>query len=1290
MLNQRGQISVWGTSKALPVLFSRTQLYLVGSLAMSDDVCQTRFNRPKSGRPGRRGQQDEDNVSQQYGQAMTSNPGRASTSVRMNKGRESPSLSIAKRRTSPSPSMNAGRASPNPTLAKGRASPSPSLTKGRASPSLNANKGRESPSLASSRGRASPSLNKGRSSPSPTKGRTSPNPSMTKGRSSPTKQSRGPMGRPPSAQVPRGGRATPDDSRLSNGRSSITNIRSHPSIDETDASTRPGSVNGSVSVFITDGEDFAGKSSDYDSASMTTLSSGEPSGLTLCDTDSGIIDVALASDRNAAGSTQSENDDRLGRISRVVTTVSTLQESLSDMFREAKTILTGYQSQLKEKSIAEFTSQVSDFSQTFSSLTNAYQACEKVTGNISEQLKDIRTLTSEICELVAQGAEREGIQAWVEESDQNIRDKAFLKEQLIAKQKAQEAKIQRIKTIYARASEEASSSREMVALAEVQSTQAESAVIEAVHQSEEAVRRAEEARQAEEAKRKAEEEAKKRAEEARRKREEEERRKREEEERQIKEAAKRRGSTLDEERIKAQLEKEKREAEARNLNNWPRFIYSIEPGDFDPGLGVVVRSQEGTVDRDSLRVSLVDQLTDSLPLGESEELISNIVSISPTVSEEQLQFPEPMAVAIPHCGPRLYPGREAVVKMRTEDGQIHYLATTEVFFDDIKDLHFVQVRVRTFGTFGVFLRIKRENISLDWRGGKFMSSVDSRVTVAWQPRAFRNTFGITMEVQNVDQHIVTDLKKKFPIECEPLISTGCIVRFKMPKEKSSSKLTITMPCPLNPTSRPVRPKTARNSSTANNNIMNNSDKNNKENTSTENRPLSARFAFGPTNTKDTGSLEEEIHLLRQVDDGPWVKVEDIALSHPKKRDVVSFDLSLPFTRLSVLRTTSGLSGPKVERMLGQVIEHLTWRPTCLITRQKVSNPSSVLVTCSQPAYLPRVLDDLSKEGYEDGPHPSQELNLIEGQRLELRFRGNVAHQDNQVFRNAFVFNSHCPFRVTFDIFEQDKFAQKGFDSYRGFAQFITTRRARKTSVYVEDRDKASVQKSREQASSDEELLCEQLLVLPKPDPETPRPLNLARVELSSGGVMSEDLLRFLSQNLQFNDWKRLAQLLNVRSSRVQAILRQNMANDTACVIYDLLVTWSKRLPRVADRIEILKQALTTIGRADLGQELVTRDAEVKATKTQNAREAHLQRAFLAVVRHPLAVTQWKQLARFLDVDEEEIEVIEIAQNTPQERCHKSLYAWKDQLGDQATVQLLAKLLKACRYPKLAKDIESIV
>ncbi|GFS16165.1 death domain-containing protein 1-like [Elysia marginata] len=1255
---------------------------------MSEDVCQTRFNRPKSGRPGRRGQQDEDKLLSHSEEDAVSNSSskqaKAPTSIRVNKGRESPSLSMAKGRDSPSPALGTGRASPSPTLAKGRMSPSPSLNKGRASPSLSSSKGRESPSLTLNRGRASPSLNMGRSSPSPTKGRASPNPSMVKGRSSPTKQSRGPTGRPPHPQAPRGGRATPDDSRQSNGRSSIADTRGPSSVDDIDAPTRPSSA----SVFITDGEDFAGRSSDYDSASLTTTSSGDPTGTKSCDNDSGIHGIASPVDQNASpNSPTSEPEDRHSRLSRAVNTISALQESLSEMFKEAKAILTGYHSELKEKSIAEFSSQVSDFSRTFSSLSTVYQTCEKVTGNISDHLKDIRNLTSEISELVTQGAEREGIQAWVEETDQDIRDKAFLKEQLAAKQKAQEAKIQRIKMIYAKASEEALSSREMVAQAEVQCTQAEAAAIEAVHQSEEAVRKAEETRQAEESKRKAEEEAKKRAEELQRKREEEEKRKREEEERELKEAAKRRGSSLDDERFKAQLEKEKREAEARNLNNWPRFIYSIEPGDYDPGIGAIVRSQEGTLTTDDLKVSLVDQLTNSLPLGESEELISNIIDITPSGSEEQFKFPEPMAIALPHCGPRLYLGREAVVKMRTQDGQIHSLPTTEVFFDDIKELHFVQVRVRTFGTFGVFLRIKRENLSFDWRGGKLMSSVDSRVTVAWQPRAFRNTAGMTLEVQNVDQHIVTDVKKKHPIECEPLISAGCIVRFSVPKQKTTSALTITLPCPFNPAHRPVRPKTARNNSTNNMNSNNSTiHSNNKDQTPIEDRPLSARFSFGPTSTKDNEPVEE-IHLLRQVDDGPWVKVEDVILSHPKKRDIVSFDISLPFTRLSVLRTSSGLNASKVEKMLNHVIEHLTWRPTCLITRQKTMDPSSVMVTCCHPTNLRRVLEDLSKEGYEHGPHPSRELNLTEGQRLELRFRGNVANDDNQL-RNAFVFNSHIPFRVFFDVTEQDQFAQKGFDSYRGFVQFFTTRKARKFSQFFDDKERIFVQRAREQSLSGEELLCEHLLILPKPEPETPRPLNVARVELSSGGAMTEDLLRFLSQNLQYNDWKRLAQLLNVRSSRVQAILRQNMANDTSCVIYDLLVTWSKRLPRVLDRVEVLKQALTTIGRTDLAQELQARDAEAKANRTKQTRDAHLQRAFLSVVRHPLASTQWKQLARYLDVDEEEIEVIEIAQNTPQERCHKSLHAWRDQQGEHATVQLLTNLLRSCRYPKLAKEIES--
>ncbi|CAL1534660.1 unnamed protein product, partial [Lymnaea stagnalis] len=108
------------------------------------------------------------------------------------------------------------------------------------------------------------------------------------------------------------------------------------------------------------------------------------------------------------------------------------------------------------------------------------------------------------------------------------------------------------------------------------------------------------------------------------------------------------------------------------------------------------------------------------------------------------------------------------------------------------------------------------------------------------------------------------------------------------------------------------------------------------------------------------------------------------------------------------------------------------------------------------------------------------------------------------------------------------------------------------------------------------LLCEHLIILPKPDPETPRPLNVAPVVFSAGGIVNGDLFKFLSTHLEYSDWRQLAQLLNVKHCRIQAILRQNVNNDISQSIYDMLVTWSKRLPRSMDRIDMLSHALTCI------------------------------------------------------------------------------------------------------------------
>ena len=59
--------------------------------------------------------------------------------------------------------------------------------------------------------------------------------------------------------------------------------------------------------------------------------------------------------------------------------------------------------------------------------------------------------------------------------------------------------------------------------------------------------------------------------------------------------------------------------------------YSLEPGDWDTGLGCVIRTA-GTqgLGRDDLEVTRVHPAAASLPLSDSEELVSNIVLISTT------------------------------------------------------------------------------------------------------------------------------------------------------------------------------------------------------------------------------------------------------------------------------------------------------------------------------------------------------------------------------------------------------------------------------------------------------------------------------------------------------------------------------------------------------------------------------------------------------------------------------------------------------------------------------------
>lgn len=58
------------------------------------------------------------------------------------------------------------------------------------------------------------------------------------------------------------------------------------------------------------------------------------------------------------------------------------------------------------------------------------------------------------------------------------------------------------------------------------------------------------------------------------------------------------------------------------------FSYSIDPGEYDPGVGCIIRAVAGSVSRDDIIVNRVDSLADIAVLEETEELISNVISVT--------------------------------------------------------------------------------------------------------------------------------------------------------------------------------------------------------------------------------------------------------------------------------------------------------------------------------------------------------------------------------------------------------------------------------------------------------------------------------------------------------------------------------------------------------------------------------------------------------------------------------------------------------------------------------------
>ena len=74
------------------------------------------------------------------------------------------------------------------------------------------------------------------------------------------------------------------------------------------------------------------------------------------------------------------------------------------------------------------------------------------------------------------------------------------------------------------------------------------------------------------------------------------------------------------------------------------------------------------------------------------------------------------------------------------------------------------------------------------------------------------------------------------------------------------------------------------------------------------------------------------------------------------------------------------------------------------------------------------------------------------------------------------------------------------------------------------------------------------------------------------GVVTETMLKDLSREMD-EEWKKLAQILGIKTRRLQDIERVKSDAPLEEIIYEMLITWIKSVQRSSDKVCYLKYVI---------------------------------------------------------------------------------------------------------------------
>ncbi|KAM6075629.1 death domain-containing protein 1 [Chlamydotis macqueenii] len=602
--------------------------------------------------------------------------------------------------------------------------------------------------------------------------------------------------------------------------------------------------------------------------------------------------------------------------------------------------------------------------------------------------------------------------------------------------------------------------------------------------------------------------------------------------------------------------------EVQKSRHWMNKKFLVEESDKNEREVVCCIKAPATV-LENLKCKIIND-SSSLVVDDSEELVSNVISIECFDYEKTIPFPINITIPFTSCFRGNY--REIMVKVTDCSFQSNYLTpiSLEGYQGNRKET-FAEVKIYQLGVFSVLSCLKKETFTVPKAGLLQKLSMDSRISFCYHPETFNSPAPIQLKVQPIEPSLVSTLKARHDVY-HSVVSTSALVYVQHPSAQPfNSSITITLPCPPNPEKKRQGDETEHARAIS----------------ATVKRVAMAYHprAVSASVRKNGDNLSDALKLLghRKKEEG-WKVFDDVIIQNARN-GLVSFELNEHLESFVVIRLSFLLENTYLLLFAQALEEAVCSTMANVVLYRKRENPYKIVVLLSASKELTWELQNLHEEGYFGPPEPTQQFPLREGEQIHFRFRGNIFASENgkdfgKVYR--LIFHSQRKPRLELQIKEVDEFGNHSSPHYKGTAVFYKITRDMITKKWEQPLPYGEYQH--------QSPLCKLALTLPKHEKLINRPRSTKRISSDSSEALWDNLLYWLAEELAEDNTSLLALCLPVRRSVLQ-LVRLKCPDNLTHQIYELLCCWKKTLPRSADKQQLLSRYLRKSGRNDLSEEL---------------------------------------------------------------------------------------------------------